>query len=460
MDDFAWACIALLVPLWFSLGLIDSGCIIYLTVFRPSVIWFECLGSSACSQSNMMLEVDLPDDPFDEGGDAGAAGAAEIDDVMAAFKLGVPPIAHVRLDVNADGRGRLTNLITKEVCLLPETGTAEYELASTREGEVVSYAVVSTDGAYKRALDDVFDVKLRLSDDGFVETVFEGKPTKLLPETFCVDSLYIPFAVQDGTRIRLKAYVVDWCSPSIFWEARRLWAFFNVSTDGMPKYVTQHFRNWNRFVSPYADGFLLLRAAHNPRSSLPQHYLRASDQAMVSTSGLLLLLGHRYVHGRPEKQRPQVPPLADKLVSPAFDGASYDISITLDSKYSPVIFSPLTSGDVEIPVDDGLADVDSLLAEDCPLQGAFTRALNHYRRHADASERIPIGSFMMIIYRMGYDSITVEVCSQLSNIVDAHTRRIGKKNPLDIPEDAASYRLKGRQDRVVMDKLVLGEGFG
>ena len=61
---------------------------------------------------------------------------------------------------------------------------------------------------------------------------------------------------------------------------------------------------------------------------------------------------------------------------------------------------------------------------------------------------------------MGIESITIQVCSQLANIYDSHVRKFGNRNPLDGPEDIASFRSKGRGDRALLDKLALGEGVG
>jgi hypothetical protein len=61
---------------------------------------------------------------------------------------------------------------------------------------------------------------------------------------------------------------------------------------------------------------------------------------------------------------------------------------------------------------------------------------------------------------MGIESITIQVCSQLANIYDPYVRKFGHKNPLDVPEDVASFRSKGRGDRALLDKLALGEGVG
>jgi hypothetical protein len=255
-------------------------------------------------------------------------------------------------------------------------------------------------------------------------------------------------------------YVIDWCAPSILWEARRLWHLFDAQANGFPKFVTQHWRNWCRFVSPFTESFLVLRAAFNPRSTVPQHYLRACDQACVATAGLLLILGQRYLCGRPFASRKLVPSILDAFLKPAFAGEGIDISIALDCDYLPVIFRPLSFSDIDIPVDDGMVTIDALIAEHNPLKPSFSNALAQYSRHADGSGRIPIGAFFLMIFQMGYTSITIQVCSQIANIVDAYVRASGTKNPLNIPEDTPSFKLKGRGDRTLLDKLVLGEGVG
>ena len=274
-----------------------------------------------------------------------AAREADTDKVFDAWSIGCPMSCHVRLEVDGDGRWHVVNTVTLEKVALPLNDEADYDFNHVEHGKDAGLYVISTDGTFKIRVDECFTLKLTLSDDAFVCTVdrASGDLQKLLPDKFVVDALYVPFLVGDQ-RIRLKVFVTRWSNPTIFWETRRLWPLFGVACDGMPKFVTQAWRNWAKFVTPYGEPFMLMRAAHNPRSNNPQHYLRASEQASISTAGILLLLGTRYTSGRPVASRKDVPAIVDKWIMPAFLGSSYDITFVFCPTTHTLIHTPPSRG--------------------------------------------------------------------------------------------------------------------
>jgi hypothetical protein len=393
-----------------------------------------------------MIDIDAPD----EGG---------MVDVFPV--LGVPLNIHVKLCFETDTPA-LLNLVTGEKIMLPD---GDYTLMADKTWDGISTRVYNSEGEALDAIGDYFSAKVELDETSrFLKCTEKesGNTRDLHPQEFNVNALYLPFLVNGIDKIRLKVMITEWTNPKVFWEFRRLWFLFNASNETMTRVVTQHWRNYTQWIMQYTEPHLVLRPAFDLKSGFEQHYLRCSDQAGVSTAGLMLLAGHRFKYSRPEHKRRSIADNLNTFLEPFFEDGAYELTLDPSQATKPAINSTPATGTHELIIQGGFVSITSLLSADSPCRAELKMALEYAEDQLNTlqSSRLPIGTFVLVVFAAGCIPLTIEVCSQLAAIVDLGVLKDGVTNPMELVEDIPSCGVRGRHDRNLVDHLNMGGGIG
>ena len=385
--------------------------------------------------------------------------AEEMVDLMPV--LGVPIDIHSKLCFNSDPPS-LLNLVTGEQVVLPD---GDYTIKSDATWFGKSTLVYTADGDALEPVADYFSTLLKIDETTrFLKSI--DKETDIAKQLDSVDFkvkvLYVPHRVNGQGQIRLKITVTEWANPKMCCEFRRLWFLLSSNSGGMTRAVSQHWRTYTQWVAAYVDPHLVLRGAYDLKSGLEQHYLRCSDQAGVTTAGVLLLAGHRFKHSRPESKRHLIAVHLNGFLAPFFEDSTYSVMVDPGQTTKPMINSTPATGTFELTINKGNVNLFPLLSAESPCRADLKAALQYAEDLLGSlnSYRLPVGTFALVVFACGSVPLTVEVCSQLAAIVDLMVLKSGEKNPMAIVEDIPSCGVRSRHDRNLLDHLNMGGGLG
>jgi hypothetical protein len=176
----------------------------------------------------------------------------------------------------------------------------------------------------------------------------------------------------------------------------------------------------------------------------------------------MLLAGHRFKYSRPEQKRRSIAENLNSLLLPFFENDAYEITVDPSQATKPVINSTPATGTHELIIRQGVVSIVPLMSADSPCRAELKLALEYAEDQLNALDRsrLPIGTFVLVVFAAGCIPLTIEVCSQLAAIVDLGVLKEGVANPMDLVEDIPSCGVRSRHDRHLTDHLNMGCGLG
>jgi hypothetical protein len=158
----------------------------------------------------------------------------------------------------------------------------------------------------------------------------------------------------------------------------------------------------------------------------------------------------------------KVAPLLKAFLRPFFDSDDYDIVVNIDLPHALTFISCLSDGPTVIGIEHGIVDPQPLITAGCGSTRRFQAALDDLKSNAGrtSGRQVDLSQFLLAVFATQSRPLILQVFTQVAAIIDSRIDAIATANPIDIAETVQSVAARSRQDRVLLDKLAMGEGMG
>ena len=272
---------------------------------------------------------------------------------------------------------------------------------------------------------------------------------------------------RSGKKYYLKVYSASGHANTMqhFWELRLLPGPLGLGA-GRQSSCKWALDNWFRWAPKFSKLFpehVLLKKAIPPKRE-HAHVSRFLPEHCASTCGLLMILVDRSLTARPAGLRPDAFHLLESFLHRWLCDISFDIHITTDSGYRPNLGcdASMLDGMISVTVDGGAVDVKPLLAVGSETAVCQVKVLLQAAGSSDTG-MVKAALLLQLASSHGHGWLYAQLLSELTlAITFAIKEQLSSlpTDPMNLPTDFEQFLEGKRLDRVVSDKLSLGEGTG
>ena len=315
---------------------------------------------------------------------------------------------------------------------------------------------------------DLFDLSAH-QNQGRLFTTSEKSGTSAWSDSERLEAVGYPAfqPTASGKKYYLKVYSVSGQANTMqhWWELRLLPGPLGLPTGRQSscKWALDSWPRWApKFSKLFPEHTLLKKAI--PRTRERDHVPRCLPEHSASTCGLLMILVDRSLTARPPPLRPDAFHLLECFLHRWLCDLSFDIHITTDSEYRPSLGcdASMLDGMTSVTVDGSVFDVKPLLAVGsetavCQLQ-VFLQAAG-----SSDTGMVKASLFLQLASSHGYGWLYAQLLSELTLAITFAIKEQFSSfptDPMNLPTDFEQFLEGKRLDRVVADKLSLGEGTG
>lgn len=282
------------------------------------------------------------------------------------------------------------------------------------------------------------------------------------PADLKVSSRYFSLEVS-GQRFRMKAYLVLWSAPQVWWEIRLMGPLLGLDSKSFLSNLTRN--HWKRWTAAL-DGFLpVCRGARKgaDRSLKDRQYLRCLPEATFSTCGLILVVLGRWKSSRGSGCREASASFLRGFLLHFLSQEDVEVQFCPDMSAIARVGTVHSRASAGVAIDQGMVYIQQFVDSLGPGQQALFMHL--VRIEADdevASDGVlPVHQFLLALYCMCQASLTMQIVGQVAALLDDIMKEGGgTATPMEVEEDSPVLPKHARHDVCLMHALSMGSGLG